>query len=111
MKLDPRINSLQLPTRGKKNRQGPSILDRFPGCCDCVESLKDDPLKIPIDAEEQPVAQPIRRFTYHHRDKLTGKLKDMLEIVEKVSGPRSCVSPVSVVPKPTGDNRLHVDMR
>ena len=67
------------PLKGKKqtNRE-PSVLDRFPGCCDSAENLKDDQLKIPIDAEEQPVAQPIRHVTYHLRDKLTGKLKKLV---------------------------------
>ena len=64
-------------------------------------------MKIPIDAEVQPVAQPIIRVPYHLRDKLTNKLKELveLEIIEKVSGPSSWVSPVVVVPKPTGDIR------
>ena len=61
-----------------------------------------------MDAEVQPVAQPIRRVPYHLRDKLTNKLKELIEldIIEKVSGPSSWVSPVVVVPKPTGDIRL-----
>ena len=34
-----------------------------------------------------------------------------LDIIEIVSGPTSWVSPVVVVPKPSGDIRLCVDMR
>ena len=47
------------------------------------------------------------------RDKLTTKLDELVEldIIEKVSGPSSWVSPVVVVPKPSGDIRLCVDMR
>ena len=50
-------------------------------------------MKIPIDAEVQPVAQPIRRVPYHLRDKLTNKLKELVELetIEKVSGPSSWV--------------------
>ena len=42
-------------------------------------------------------------------DKLDERVK--LDIIEKVSGPRSWVLPVVVVPKPSGDIRLCVDMR
>ena len=50
----------------------------------------DFQLKIPVDAEVQPVAQPIRRDPYHLRDKLTNKLRELvqLEITEKVNGPK-----------------------
>ena len=111
LQLEPQINSLQLSTDGEN--RGPNILDKFPGCCEGIGKLKDFQLKIPIDAEVQPVAQPIRRVPYHLRDKLTNKLKELVEldIIEKVSGPSTWVSPVVVVPKPTGDRRLCVDMR
>ena len=111
LKLGAQINSLQLSTDGE-NRE-PNILDKFPGCCEGIGKLKDCQLKIPIDAEAQPVAQPVSRVPYHLRDKLTNKLKELVEldIIEKVSGPSSWVSPVVVVPKPTGDIRLCVDMR
>ena len=110
LQLGPQINSLQLSTDGEN--RGPNILDKFPGCCEGIGKLKDFQLKIPIDAEVQPVAQPIRRVPYHLRDKLTNKLKELVEldIIEKVSGPSTWVSPVVVVPKPTGDIRLCVDM-
>ena len=110
LQLGPQINSLQLSTDGENRR--PNILDKFPGCCEDIGKLKDFKLKIPIDAEVQPVAQPIRRVPYHLRDKLTNKLKELVEldIIEKVSGPSTWVSPVVVVPKPTGDIRLCVDM-
>ena len=103
LQLGPQINSLQLSTDGKN--RGPSILDKFPGCCEGIGKLKDFQLKIPIDAEVQPVAQPITRVPYHLRAKLTNKLKELVEldIIEKVSGPSTWVSPVEVAPKPTGD--------
>ncbi|XP_067026772.1 uncharacterized protein [Acropora muricata] len=98
LQLGPQIKSLQLSTDGEN--RGPSILDKFPGCCEGIGKLKDFQLKIPIDAEVQPVAQPIRRVPYHLRDKLTNKLKELVEldIIEKVSGPSTWVSPVVVVP-------------
>ena len=89
LQLGPQINSLQLYT-DRENR-APSILDKFPGCCEGVGKLKDFQLKVPIDAEVQPVAQPIRRVPFHIRDKLTNKLKELVEldIIEKVCGPSS----------------------
>ena len=59
------------------------------------------------------MAQPIRKVPYYLRDKLSTKLDELVEldIIEKVSGTSSWVSPVVVVPKPSGDIRLCVDMR
>ena len=56
----------------------------------------------------QAIAQPIRRVPYHLRDKLSDKLDELvkLDIIGKVSGPSSWVSPAVVVPKPSGDIRL-----
>ena len=53
----------------------------------------------------QAIAQPIRRVPYHLRDKLSDKLDELvkLDIIGKVSGPSSWVSPAVVVPKPSGD--------
>ena len=111
LKLGPQINSLGVSTDGVKGE--PSIFEKFPGCCEGIGKLKDFQLSIPIDPEVQPIAQPIRRVPYHLRDKLSDKLDELVEldIIEKVSGPSSWVSPVVVVPKPSGDIRLCVDMR
>ena len=88
-----------------------SIFEKFPGCCEGVGKLKDFQLIVPIDPEVQPVAQPIRRVPYHLRDKLSTKLDDLdelveLDVIKKVSGPSSWVSPVVMVLKPSGDIRL-----
>ena len=107
------VNSLEVSTDGAKGET--SIFEKFPGCCEGIGKLKDFQLKVMIDPEVQPVAQlqPIRRVPYHLRDKLSTKLNELVEldIIEKVSGPSSYVSPVVVVPKPSGDIRLCVDMR
>ena len=75
--------------------------------------MKDFQLSIPIDPEVQPIAQTTRRVPYHLRDKLSDKLDELVEldIIEKVSGLSSWVSPVVVVRKPSGEIRLCVDMR
>ena len=107
LKLGAHVNSLD----GAKREA--SIFEKFPGCCEGIGKLKDFQLKVPIDPEIPPVAQPIRRVPYHLRDKLSTKLDELVEldIIEKVGGPSSWVSPVVVVPKPSGDIRLCVDMR
>ena len=83
----------------------PVFFEKFPGCCEGIGKVKD--------FQVQPVAQPIRKVPYHLRDKLSTKLDELVEldIIEKVSGPSSWVSPVVVVPKPSGDICLCVDMR
>lgn len=46
-------------------------------------------------------------------DKMEQKLEELVEcdIIEPVEGPTPWVSPVLMVPKPSGDIRLCVDMR
>ncbi|KAL9967186.1 hypothetical protein ACROYT_G025364 [Oculina patagonica] len=109
--MGPQVNLLKVSTDGAEGV--PSIFEQFPGCCEGIGKLKDFQLKVPIDSEVQPIAQPIRRVPYHLRDKLSDKLDELvkLDIIEKVSGPSLWVSPVVVVPKPSGDIRLCVDMR
>ena len=111
LKLGPQVNSREVSTDGAKGES--SIFEKFPGCCEGIGKLKDFQLRIPIDPEVQPIAQPIRRVPYHLRNKLSDKLDELVEldIIEKVSGPSSWVSPVVVVPKPSGDIRLCLDMR
>ena len=83
----------------------PVFFEKFPGCCEGIGKVKD--------FQVQPVAQPIRKVPYHLRDKLSTKLDELVELdmIEKVSGPSSWVSPVVVVPNPSGDICLCVDMR
>ena len=86
LKLGPQINSLQLSPEGESRE--PIILDKFPaGCCEGIGKFKNFQLKIPIDAEVQSVAQPVRRVPYHVWEKLTNRLKELVEldIIEKVS--------------------------
>ena len=75
--------------------------------------LKDFQLKIAIDDYVEPVAQKARRVPFGQREKLEKKIMEMedLGVVEKVQGPTPWVSPVVIVPKPSGDIRLCVDMR
>ena len=105
------MNSLEVSTDGEKEEA--SIFEKFPGCCEGIGKMKDFQLIVPIDPKVQPLAQPIRKVPYHLRDKLSTKLDELVEldIIEKVNGSSSWVSPVTAVPKPPGDIRLQVDMR
>ena len=66
-----------------------------------------------MDPEVTPVAQQPRRVPFALREKVTAKVEDLIakDIVERVDGPTSWVSPVVVAPKSEGDIRLCVDMR
>ena len=66
-----------------------------------------------MDPEVTPEAQKPRRVPFASREKVTVKVEDLIakDIVERVDGPTSWVSPVVVAPKAAGDIRLCVDMR
>ena len=89
------------------------IKQKYPECFDGIGKLKDFQLKIHIDPNVKPIAQNPRRIPFSLRKKVENKLQELLEkdIIEKVEGPTPWVSPVCVVPKPTGEIRLCVDMR
>ena len=66
--------------------------------------LKDFELKIHIDSEVRPVAQSPRRIPFGLKKKVEDKLTELLDadIIEKAEGPTPWVSPVCIVPKPSG---------
>ena len=57
LKLGAHVNSLEVSTDGAKGEA--SIFEKFPGCCEGIGKLNDFQVKVPIDPEVQPVAQPI----------------------------------------------------
>ena len=70
-------------------------------------------MKLHIDPQVIPVVQKMRRIPFSLKDKVTAKVNELLEndIIERVEGPTTWISPVVVAPKPSGDIRLCVDMR
>ena len=74
--------------------------------------LKDYKLKLHVDPEVTPIAQKPRRVPFALREKVSAKV-DLIakDIVERIDGPTSWISPVVVAPKASGDIRLCVDMR
>ncbi|XP_068713243.1 uncharacterized protein [Montipora foliosa] len=93
-----------------------SIADRFPEVFPGVGKLSGYQLKLHIVTYIHviPVAQKARRVPYPLKDKVQQKIEELLhlDIIEKVSGPTTWVSPAVFVPKPNKDEvRICVDMR
>ena len=60
-----------------------------------------------------PVQQSIWRVPYHTKEKISIELPRFLklDIIEKVDGPTTRLSPIFVVPKSSGKSQLCLDMR
>ena len=89
-----------------------SLKAKFPGIFS-VGRLKKYQLKLHIDPQVTPVVQKMRRIPFSLKDKVTAKVNELLEndIIERVEGPTTWISPAVVAPKPSGDIRLYVDIR
>ncbi|KAK3097548.1 hypothetical protein FSP39_010680 [Pinctada imbricata] len=85
----------------------------YPEVFDGVGTLIDHQIKIHIDPGVKPVVQGLRRIPFSLRNKVEEKLNELerMEIIEKVEGPSTWISPVVIAPKPSGEIRLCVDMR
>ena len=105
------VNSM----KNQKSNQGnvDSILHEFKDRFKGLGKLKDFKLKLHIDRSVQPIAQPARKMPFKMREQVKHKLDELLrqDIIEKVEGPTSWLSPLVVVPKPNNDIRICVDMR
>ena len=77
--------------------------------------LKNYQIKLHIDENVPPVAQPHRRVPFHVRKQLEEQLQrdEELGVIERIEGPTPWVSPIVVAPKPKspGKVRVCVDMR
>ena len=95
-----RVDHSELTTRFK---------DIFTG----IGKLKYFQLKLHIDEQVQPAAEPSGRPPFSLKENIEKKLDELLreDIIEQVEGSTPGVNPVVMVPKPNGDARLCVDMR
>ena len=84
---------------------------KYPSVFQGIGKLKDYQLKLHVDPSVTPVVQKVQRVPFSVKDKVTAKVKELLEkdMIEKVQGPTVWVSPVVVAPKPSGDIRLSVE--
>ena len=77
--------------------------------------LKNYQIKLHIDEEVPPVAQPHGRVPFHVHKQLEEQLRrnDEVGVVERIEGPTPWVSPIVIAPKPKspGKVRVCVDMR
>ena len=78
-----------------------------------LSKLKNFQLSIPIDRSVTPVIQPFRRIPFGLRVRVEEQLDELLrlDIIERVNGASSWVSPIVPVPKGPNGIRLCVDMR
>ena len=85
--------------------------DRFVG----IGKFTDYQIKLHIDPEVKPVAQPPRKQPFHTRKKVDKELNHLLEqdIIEPATGPTPWVSAIVTPPKPKNPEeiRICVDMR
>ena len=89
------------------------LKSQYPDVFQGIGKLKDYQLKLHVDPQIEPVAQKVRRIPFSLREKVKVKVNELIDqdIVERVQGPTTWVSPIVVAPKPSGDIRLCVDMR
>ena len=82
------------------------IVRRFPKVFSGVGKLSGYQLKLHNDREVTPVAQKPRQIPYLLKDKVQRKIDELLslDIIEKVSGPTTWVSPAVIAPKPNKDD-------
>ena len=90
-----------------------SILAKYPAVFNGIGKLHDYQLKVHVNPNIPPIAQPPRRVPFHIRKVVDAKLRELedLDIIESVQGPTPWVSPLVAVPKANGEVRVCVDMR
>ena len=88
------------------------IMSDYKEVLDGVGKLKDYQVKLHVNPNVPPVAQPVRRTLFSLRDKVKKKVKELvsMDIIEPVNGLTPWVSPVLVVPKQNNEIQLSVDI-
>ena len=89
------------------------IMSDYKEVFDGVGKLKDYQVKLHVNPNVPPVAQPVSRTSFSLRDKVKKKVEELvsMDITEPVKGLTPWVSPVVVVPQQNDKIRLCVDMR
>jgi len=90
-----------------------NIVDKYKACLEGVGKMTDYQVEIHMNSKVNPVAQHTRRVAFSLREKVERTLRELeqMDIIEKMQGPTPWVSPKVVVPKPSREIRLCVDMR
>ena len=86
---------------------------KYPRVFQGLGKLKGFQLKLHINPNVKPLAQPLRRIPFSRRQKLNEKPGELekLGVIEKVDTPTSWINPLVAVEKPNGDVRICLDMR
>ncbi|CAB4025728.1 Transposon Ty3-G Gag-Pol poly, partial [Paramuricea clavata] len=97
------VQSVEHPGKDKVESLVESYSDLFEG----LGKLKGFQVRLHVENNVQPIAQPPRRVPFHVREKLEEQLlnDEKLGVIEKTVGPTPWVSPVVVVPKKEGKIR------
>ena len=90
-----------------------NVFSQYTSLFDGIGKIKDVQIKLHIDPDVLPKQQKHRRIPFHTRKDVEKELQRLedLDIIEKIDGPTPWVSPIVVVPKPSGAVRICVDMR
>ena len=92
-----------------------NLIEEYDDLFHGLGKLKNYQIKLHIDENVPPVAQPHRRVPFHVRKQLEEQLQrdEELGVIERIEGPTPWVSPIVVAPKPKspGKVRVCVDMR
>lgn len=85
------MSNLMMPVtiNAKQADRKASTKAKFPNVFQGLGKLKGYQLKLHIDESVRPVAQPLRIIPFSRREKVTGKLEDLLklDVIENVEGP------------------------
>ena len=89
------------------------IMSDYKEVFDGVGKLKDYQVKLHVNPNVPPVAQPVSRTSFSLPDKVKKKVEELvsMDITEPVKGLTPWVSPVVVIPQQNDKIRLCVDMR
>ena len=79
-----------------------NLIEEYDDLFHGLGKLKNYQIKLHIDENVPPVAQPHRRVPFHVRKQLEEQLRrdEELGVIERIEGPTPWVSPIVVAPKP-----------
>ncbi|KAL8625759.1 hypothetical protein ACOMHN_012352 [Nucella lapillus] len=89
------------------------ILKGFGSLFAGFRKLQDRQVKLVVDPNIKPIAQPVRRTPFGLRSKVEEKIQELVnkDIIEPVTSQTPWVSPIVIVPKPNNAVRICVDLR
>jgi len=95
----------------KPDTKGPAnLIEEYDDLFHGLGKLKNYQVKLHIDEDVPPVAQPHRRVPFHVRKQLEEQLRrdEELGVIERIEGPTPWVSPIVVAPKPKSPGKVRV---